>query len=111
MCISPLTLKRNRDEWQTDKTSHSTVTRVVPCGKCFQCLARRRNGWSFRLHHQMNVSYSACFMTLTYAEEPLSFNEQPTLRKKDLQDFLKRLRKFEKTRNNDNTLKYYAYGS
>lgn len=58
----------------------------------------------------MNVSYSACFMTLTYAEEPLSFNEQPTLRKKDLQDFLKRLRKFEKTRNNDNTLKYYAVG-
>lgn len=117
MCVTPLTLKRNRDEWQTDKTSHSSVTRVVPCGKCFQCLARRRNGWSFRLHHQLNVSQSACFMTLTYGKNeefgedtPMSKNGLPTLVKKDLQLFFKRLRKFEKTRNNDNTIKYYAVG-
>lgn len=109
MCITPVTLKRNRDEWQTDKTSHSTVTRVVPCGKCYQCLARRRNGWSFRLRHQLNVSQSACFMTLTYAEEPLSFNKQMTLRKKDLQDFFKRLRKFQK-KYSDDVIKYYAVG-
>ncbi len=110
MCVTPLTLKRNRDEWQTDKTTHSTVTRVVPCGKCYQCLARRRNGWSFRLWHQMNISQSACFMTLTYEDPPLSFNEQATLKKKDLQDFLKRLRKHEKAKKNGTSLKYYAVG-
>jgi len=117
MCVTPLTLKRNRDEWQTDKTSHSTVTRVVPCGKCYQCLARRRNGWSFRLHHQINVSQSVCFMTLTYGEceglgtdPPHTKNGLPTLKKDDLQKFFKRLRKHEKSRNNGNTIKYYAVG-
>jgi hypothetical protein len=118
MCITPLTLKRNRDEWQTDKTTHSTVTRIVPCGKCFQCLARRRNGWSFRLWHQLNVAESACFMTLTYGDSetggedpPLSKNGLPQLNRKHLQDFLKRLRKYEKTKlKNDTTIKYYAVG-
>jgi len=117
MCVTPLTLKRNRDEWQTDKTSYSTVTRVVPCGKCFQCLSRRRNGWSFRLHHQMNVSESACFMTLTYGDNGI-FGENPkqtkngfdTLVKKDLQDFFKRLRKHENKRKNGTTIKYYGVG-
>lgn len=116
MCVTPLTLKRNRDEWQTDKTGHSTVTRVVPCGKCYQCLSRRRNGWSFRLHHQMNISQSACFMTLTYGDNG-KFGQDPkktkngfdTLVKKDLQDFFKRLRKHE-TKQTDGTLKYYAVG-
>lgn len=122
MCVTPLTLKRNRDEWQTDKTSHSTVTRVVPCGKCFQCLARRRNGWSFRLYHQMQVCESAYFMTLTYGEAvddkgrpfgelpPTSFNGIYELRKKHLQDFLKRLRKHQKSKGYDTSIKYYAVG-
>ncbi len=122
MCITPLTLKRNRDEWQTDKTSHSTVTRVVPCGKCFQCLARRRNGWSFRLWHQMQTCESAYFMTLTYGEAlddyghpfgeqpPTSFNGIYDLNKKHLQDFLKRLRKYQKSKNYGTSIKYYAVG-
>ena len=122
MCIAPLTLKRNRDEWQTESNGHSTVTRVVPCGKCFQCLARRRNGWSFRLHHQMLVSDSACFMTLTYGqkldakgnifgeEPPLTDNQQMTLDKSHLQKFFMRLRKYEKTNGNNNPLRYYAVG-
>lgn len=122
MCITPLTLKRNRDEWQTDKTSHTTVTRVVPCGKCFQCLARRRNGWSFRLYHEMLISDSAAFITLTYGnaigydgtefgeDPPKSFNGLDTLKKDDLTKFIKRLRKHEAKNGNTRSLKYYAVG-
>lgn len=114
MCISPLTLKRNY------KTRQGDVTQVVPCGKCMECLGRRRNAWSFRLYHQMMHSDSAYFMTLTYGydekrgygvDPPLSFNGLETLRKKDVQDFMKRLRKYCKTHyGQDNPLKYYLCG-
>lgn len=80
-------------------------TDIVPCGKCVQCKKRRRNQWGFRLFQEMQVSDSVCFMTLTYAEEPLSFNGHGTLDKTDLQNFFKRLRKVNKRK-----LKYYAVG-
>lgn len=93
------------------------MTDEVPCGKCHECLATRRNTWAFRLYHHMQVSESACFMTLTYGrvhergrylygiDPPLSFNGHETLCKKDLQDFFKRLRK-----RNQGKIKYYACG-
>lgn len=80
-------------------------TDIVPCGKCVECKKRRRNQWGFRLSQEMAVSQSVCFMTLTYAEEPLSFNGHATLRKSDLQRFFKRLRKI-----NSRPIKYYAVG-
>lgn len=41
----------------------------------------------------MKTVESACFMTFTYADAPLSKNGFPTLVKRDFQNFLKRLRK------------------
>lgn len=111
MCTSPINIKR--DYYSMNKDGQF-LTHRVPCGKCWECLGRRRNDWSFRLYHQMQVSSSACFMTLTYgvneregwgSNPPLSFNGVDTLKKKDLQDFMKRLRK----KNNAN-IKYYAVG-
>jgi hypothetical protein len=122
MCLTPITLKRPRDEWITEKTGFSTTTRVVPCGKCFKCIARRRNGWSFRLHHESLISDSAVMMTLTYGigqsmkgktygeEPPLSFNGCNTLDKTHVQKFIKRLRKHELSNNNSRPLKYYLAG-
>lgn len=50
--------------------------------------------WQTRLTLERKEWVKACFITLTYNNENLPLNEkgQPTLRKKDLQDFLKRLR-------------------
>lgn len=87
------------------KDRYSQGAKIVPCGKCIQCLKRRVNGWTFRLNQELKCSTSAAFITLTYDQAPLSFNEQLTLEKKDFQDFMKRLRK--KTHNK---LKYYACG-
>lgn len=65
-----------------------------PCGKCYPCKQRRVSGWSFRLMEEAKRSDSALFLTLTYSNEtvPLTKNGYMTLRKKDLQGFIKRLR-------------------
>lgn len=67
---------------------------TVPCGKCGACLTNRRNDWALRLKEEERCSLNAFFVTLTYAEQvlPISDTGFPTLVKKHLQDFLKRLR-------------------
>lgn len=81
------------------------MTDEVPCGRCHQCLADRRNAWAFRLWKQMDVSESCYFITLTYENEPLSPNGHGTLRLHDVQNFWKRLRK-----RTGATIKYYLCG-
>lgn len=93
MCLAPLLLK--------------TQIYKVPCGKCISCLRRKQNAWAFRLQQQLKVSTSACFITLTYENIPISSNGMPTLVKKDFQNFLKRIRK--KTYGQA-CIKYYACG-
>lgn len=80
-------------------------TNVVPCGKCPECLRARANAWAFRIHTEMQHSTHPRFITLTYQCTPKSFNGFDTLKKKDFQDFMKRLRNRTKNR-----LKYYACG-
>ncbi len=79
----------------------------LPCGKCYECRARRVSGWSFRLLKEAERSSSAFFITLTYENENIPRSEKnfKTLDKSDLQKFFKRLRK-----RNKNKLKYYACG-
>jgi hypothetical protein len=103
--MTPLTLLRPRDEWQPENYKQSTTTRIVPCGKCADCLKDRSAQWAFRLCEELKISSSACFLTLTYAEAPLSTNGNPTLVKSDFQKYMKRLR--SKT---PNIIKYYACG-
>lgn len=80
----------------------------VPCGRCPSCKLRRVNGWVFRLLEEDKVSSSSHFVTLTYDTEfvPISENGFMTLRKKDLQDFFKRLRKLC----HGSKIRYYAVG-
>lgn len=75
----------------------------VPCGKCEACLSMRRMNWFFRLKNETEVAESVYFITLTYDDSKLHsklVNDNGKLRyvadvnKKDVQDFLKRLRKF-----------------
>ena len=66
----------------------------VPCGKCLPCQKRRRSEWSLRLEHEYMFSDSAYFITLTYNDESLPRTKEgyPTLLKKHVQDYIKRLR-------------------
>ncbi len=87
-------------------------TKIVPCGKCIKCLARRRNSWAFRLAEESKISHSAAFITLTYETPPRTRNGYGTLYKKDYQNFIKRLRKGLPKKNHPSytQIKYYACG-
>lgn len=74
----------------------------VPCGKCAFCIRKAINAWCLRLRHEMDVSSSAFFLTLTYNEEHLP--KTGDLSKRDLQLFIKRLRK------KNPGIRYFAVG-
>lgn len=89
------------------------VTASIPCGVCVECLRRRSFGWTFRMLEECKVSSSVAFTTFTYDDEHLPFSENgfPTLRKKDFQDFIKRLRhKVAEASPKLPKLKYYMCG-
>lgn len=79
----------------------------LPCGKCPYCYKRRISNWSFRLMQEERVSLSSFFITLTYDTEniKLTKNGFMNLDKRDVQLFIKRLRK-----KNGLKLKYYLCG-
>lgn len=86
----------------------------VPCRKCPPCLAKRSNGWIFRLLQQDKVSDTSLFVTLTYSNEHftkesgrLTPKGYMTLNKRDFQLFMKRLRKATPK---GVVLKYFAVG-
>lgn len=64
---------------------------VVPCGKCFACLANQRQEWIFRLQQEFLVSNFSIFVTLTYNDDSLP--NDLSVNKRDIQLFHKRLRK------------------
>lgn len=63
----------------------------VPCRKCAACLQNRVNEWANRLITESREPGLHYFVTLTYAEEP------PTYQKDHIKLFIKNLRKYEKT--------------
>lgn len=58
----------------------------VPCGKCYECVKRRRNDWYIRCLIESRSRRYTYFGLLTYAEVGRN------LEKRDIQLFLKRLR-------------------
>ncbi|UYD39216.1 MAG: replication initiator protein [Wigfec virus K19_152] len=104
------------------RSQGETYYNTVPCGKCPLCLKAKINSWLFRLDKELERSKNPLFCTLTYATQNLKYHEYidtetgeisttPTLHKKDLQDFFKRLRKaHDKAYPGSLPLKYYAVG-
>lgn len=74
----------------------------VPCGKCAFCIRKSINAWCMRLRHELDVSSSAYFLTLTYNDEHLPKDGE--LSKSDLNQFLRRLRK------RNPGIRYFAVG-
>lgn len=68
----------------------------VPCGKCPDCRADVAREWSNRCLLELEDNDNCgCFLTLTYNDFNLPLDDDgPTLRKRDLQLFMKRLRWF-----------------
>lgn len=78
------------------KIRHNEELHTVPCGKCAFCLMNNRAQWMFRIHwemhHQQNPGW---FITLTYDERHVKRTPggRLSLRFRDIQLFLKRVRK------------------
>lgn len=67
-----------------------------PCGVCIECRLNYSRSKAVRCLHELQFWDSASFITLTYDPDSLPFNDGailPTLVKRDLQLFWKRLRK------------------
>ena len=96
-------------------------TFIIPCNRCFNCKINKSKVWAVRcLIESYDWKYNY-FITLTYNDENLKYVEQsyipltgefrrvPTLSKKDVQKFIKRLRRdIEYHRNGK--LKYLIVG-
>lgn len=91
-CISPILVR-----------SKIGTKHFVPCGKCLFCLQSKRFDWSFRIMQELKDSSSAHFLTMTYNDSHVP--EDGSLTVRDLQLFVKRLRKA-----NSVPLRYYAVG-
>lgn len=64
----------------------------LPCSKCVGCILERARQWAMRCMDEASLYRENCFVTLTYDEKHLPLNR--SLSKRELQLFLKRLRKF-----------------
>lgn len=66
----PITLKEpieSGDRW--------IYTINIPCGKCARCIQRRKMEWAFRMEQEMTISKTAYFVTLTYNNECIPYNQ------------------------------------
>lgn len=116
-CDYPIAAYRSR-EWNPEtrrygltfnpmKALNSTRSIRVPCGKCTGCRLERSRQWAVRCMHEASLHDQNCFVTLTYSDEhlPVDYSVHP----RDLQLFLKRLRKQVYTQF-AKTIKFYACG-
>lgn len=63
----------------------------IACGRCIGCRERRASDWALRVMHEASLYEDSCFLTLTYA--PGHVPEHGSLDHRDIQLFLKRVRK------------------
>lgn len=90
-CLHPLTLYYRLIPGEK---SSPTVAYDAPCGKCIWCQKRKQKEWVIRMQEELKVSDLALFVTLTYDDEHIPIeNDIPCVDKRDVQLYLKRLRK------------------
>jgi hypothetical protein len=63
----------------------------IPCGQCIGCRLDKTREWAMRCTHEAELWDENCFVTLTYEEDKLPLDG--SLDERDVQLFLKRLRK------------------
>lgn len=98
-CYGPLTAYYSKDLNPSGKRSlifdkqksHSGIPVQVPCGQCVGCRLERSRIWAIRCIHEKRLHSESAFLTLTYSDENIPADGG--LRKRDLQLFMKRLRK------------------
>ena len=95
MCTKPLTAFDNPTGgrpifgWEGVKQGLHKIE--LPCGKCSECTKDYYTMWATRGSRELMRWDSSIFITLTYNEEHI--NDNRSLSKKEIQDFIKRVKK------------------
>lgn len=93
--------------------------KIVPCGQCIGCRMDYSRTWANRCMMELQYHKESYFLTLTYDPEHLPLNfwvldgqmvDSMTLKPKDLQDFIKRVRSDQVYRFGESKLRFYACG-
>lgn len=97
-CLNPISINYTPD-YETEFNGRL----YLPCGKCEACRNNDSLCWRIRLKEEFYNSENAYFVTLTYDDSKLNFEQCfnngnfvgffPTVNKKDIQKFFKRFRK------------------
>ena len=88
---------------------------ILPCGQCLDCRCRYAQEWANRIMLEAQYHEKSFFITLTYDDINVPRVRAPdgeevlTLLPKDLQDFLKRLRRYQDY-HKSNKIRFYAVG-
>lgn len=88
---------------------------VLPCGQCLDCRCKKAQEWANRIMLEAQYHDKSYFITLTYDDEHVPLVRSPfgevcmSLRKADLQAFIKRLRR-QQEYHKGNKIRYYAVG-
>lgn len=81
-----------------------------PCGKCPACLSNKAQEWVYRLYAESKLHAKSVFVTLTYDKENIKrlkpgYDGLYSLDKRELQNFMKRLRKIA-----NDPIRFYGVG-
>lgn len=95
--IKPKWLHKDLKLLQGDFIEHSVDYRehvVVACGKCIECQMQKSREWAFRIMAECSLYEKNCFITLTYNDENLYYNDvgEPSVSRREVQLFMKSLR-------------------
>lgn len=71
-------------------------TQQIPCGKCISCKLSYAKEWALRICHEIAFTEFNSFVTLTYNDENLP--KDKSVHKYEVQNFVKRLRKYLQTK-------------
>lgn len=84
----------------------------IPCGKCLECRLAYSRMWADRMMLEAQEWNENYFVTLTYDNKHLrtTFDGWPTLDSRDLQLFMKRLRKHFKAYYDHDKIRFYSAG-
>lgn len=80
-------------EFIKTNTAPEKSSLIIPCGKCIGCKLDKASEWATRCYYESKQWKNNCFITLTYNNKNL---KSDSLVKRDMQLFLKKLRKDHK---------------
>jgi len=122
-CFHPLHgYKTKSGKWVSAKSVNNPVgleSLSVPCQQCCGCRLEYSRQWALRIHHEASLYLHNSFITLTYNNAHLpkiTTDGQPclhpkgTLRKRDFQLFMKRLRENINDSDTPHKIKFYHCG-